>query len=196
MPPRNNALAGGVDSPVRAGAAVGGEMFVQASGCGAYAYDTAGRRYIDYLLAYGPLLLGHAHPAVSRGLDELAARGTVFGSTHEDELALADRIRGHLPSMERLRFTTTGTEAMIGAIRVARAFTRKPAIAKFGGNYHGHFDLGLLGAGASAHTADAVAAGIPASTLEDLVLARYNDLADLDRGLARAEGRLAAIVVE
>ncbi|HEY1729218.1 MAG TPA: aspartate aminotransferase family protein [Candidatus Baltobacteraceae bacterium] len=194
----SDALAGGVDSPVRAGAAVGGEPFIQARGAGAYAYDAAGRRYIDYLMAYGPLLLGHAHPAVTHGLDEIAARGVVFGSTHEDELVLAERIRGHLPSMERLRFTTTGTEAVMAAVRVARAFTGRSSIVKFAGNYHGHFDLGLLGAGASAHTGDVVRAGIPAATLGDLGVARYNDLEDLDRVLARKEieGRLAAILVE
>src|SRR5579872_1101715 len=110
----SDALAGGVDSPVRAGAAVGGDPFIQARGEGAYAYDAIGRRYIDYLMAYGPLLLGHAHPVVSQGLDEIAARGAVFGSTHEDEIVLAERIRDHLPSMERLRFVTTGTEAVMG----------------------------------------------------------------------------------
>ncbi|MBV8074450.1 MAG: aminotransferase class III-fold pyridoxal phosphate-dependent enzyme, partial [Candidatus Eremiobacteraeota bacterium] len=123
-------LAGGVDSPVRAGASVGGEPFVQAAGSGAYAFDPDGRRFIDYLLAYGPLLLGHAHPAVSQGIDALAARGAVFGSTHEDEIVLAERIRGHLPSLELLRFATTGTEAVMGAVRVARAFTGRPAIVK------------------------------------------------------------------
>jgi glutamate-1-semialdehyde 2,1-aminomutase len=194
----SDALAGGVDSPVRAGAAVGGDPFIQARGEGAYAYDPSGRRYIDYLMAYGPLLLGHAHPAVTRGLDEIAARGVVYGSTHEDELLLAERIRGHVPMMERLRFTTTGTEAVMAAVRVARAFTARPAIVKFAGNYHGHFDLGLLGAGASAHTQDAQSAGIPAATLGDLGVARYNDLDDLDRVLALPEigGRLAAILVE
>jgi glutamate-1-semialdehyde 2,1-aminomutase len=191
-------IAGGVDSPVRAGAAVGGAPFIQARGEGAYAYDPEGRRYVDYVMAYGPLLLGHTHPAVTQGLDEIASRGVVFGSTHEDELLLAERIARHLPSIERLRFTTTGTEAAMGAIRVARAFTGRPGIVKFAGNYHGHFDLGLLGAGASAHTRDAIRAGIPAATLDDLAVARYNDLDDLDRALRtpQIDGRLAAIVVE
>lgn len=195
---RADTLAGGVDSPVRAGAAVGGDPFIQVRGEGAYAYDESGRRYIDYLMAYGPLLLGHAHPVVTRRLDELAERGVVFGSTHPDELVLAERLHAHLPSMERLRFTTTGTEAVMGAIRVARAFTGRSAVVKFAGNYHGHFDLGLLGAGASAHTSDAQFAGIPAATLADLGIARYNDLADLDRVLESdaIRGRLAAIIVE
>ncbi len=192
------AIAGGVDSPVRAGAAVGGEPFVQARGEGPYAFDAAGRRYVDYVMAYGPLLLGHAHPLVSRGLDEIAARGAVFGSTHEDEIVLAERIRSHLPSMERLRFATTGTEAVMGAIRVARAFTGRPAIVRFAGNYHGHSDVALLGAGASAHTEDAVRAGIPPAALGDLGIARYNDLDDLDRVLAlpSTRGRTAAIILE
>jgi len=189
-------LAGGVDSPVRSGWAVGGEPFVQARGAGAYAYDPAGRRYIDYLMAYGPLLLGHGHPALTQGLEAVLAAGAVFGSTHESEITLAERIRTHLPSMERLRFTTTGSEAVAGAIRVARAFTGRDAILKFAGNYHGHFDLALLDAGASAHTSDAARSGIPRSVTRDLAVARYNDLADVDRALDDLGDRLAAIVVE
>ena len=95
---------------------------MQAYGRGAYAYDASGRGYVDYLMAYGPLLFGHAHPGLVRGLDALAAGGTVFGSTTEDEERLAARIAAHLPSVERLRFVSTGTEAMMSAVRVARAF--------------------------------------------------------------------------
>jgi glutamate-1-semialdehyde 2,1-aminomutase len=189
-------LAGGVDSPVRSGHAVGGPPFVQVRGSGAYAYDEAGRRYIDYLMAYGPLLLGHGHPAIVAGIEQVVRDGAVFGSTHPAEIALAERIRGHMPSMERLRFTTTGSEAVMGAIRTARAFTRRDAVLKFGGNYHGHFDLALLDAGASAHTSDAAASGIPASVTADLAVARYNDLADVDAHLARMGDRVAAILVE
>ncbi len=189
-------LAGGVDSPVRSGHAVGGEPFVQTRGDGAYAYDENGRRYIDYLMAYGPLLLGHGNAAIAEAVAASARDGAVFGSTHPAEVALAERIRGHLPSMERLRFTTTGSEAVMGAIRVARGFTRRDVVLKFGGNYHGHFDLALLDAGASAHTSDAAASGIPASVTADLAVACYNDLADVDAHLARAGDRLAAILVE
>ncbi len=190
------ALAGGASSPVRAGAAVGGAPFVQASGRGAYAYDREGRAYVDYVMAYGPLLFGHAHPALTHGLDELAARGTVFGSTSEEEVRLAARIAGHLPSMESLRFVSTGTEAMMSAVRVARAFTGRTLVARFAGNYHGHFDGALHGAGASAHTSEAARSGIPAGVRADGVVARYNDLADLDARLAGREGELAAIAVE
>ncbi|MFY9780623.1 MAG: glutamate-1-semialdehyde 2,1-aminomutase [Candidatus Baltobacteraceae bacterium] len=198
-------LAGGASSPVRAGAAVGGAPFRQAYGCGAYAYDDEGRGYVDYLMAYGPLLFGHAHPALVRGLDELAAGGSVFGSTHDEEERLAERIAGHLPSMERLRFVSTGTEAMMSAVRVARAFTGRSLVLRFAGNYHGHFDAALHDAGASAHThdagstafrRDAARSGIPAGVRADSLVARYNDLNDVDAKLAGREGELAAIAVE
>ena len=189
-------LAGGCDSPVRSGWSVGGPMFVQASAAGAYAYDEDGRRYVDYIMAYGPLLFGHTHPALVSGLDELARHGFVWGTTHPEELRLAERIRAYLPSMERMRFVTTGTEAVMSAVRVARAFTRRSLILKFAGNYHGHFDLALLDAGASAHTNDAAASGIPDGVICDVVVARYNDLASVDALLAGREHELAAILVE
>lgn len=191
-----DALAGGASSPVRSGWSVGGEPFVHVRGSGAYAFDVNGRRYIDYVMAYGPLLFGHGHPSFSTALDELAARGAVTGSTHPDEVLLAARIRAHLPSMERLRFATTGSEAVQGAVRVARAFTGRDAILKFGGNYHGHFDLALQEAGASAHTDTPARSGIPRAVTADLAVARYNDLADVDAHLERLDGRLAAILVE
>src|ERR1700693_4576172 len=103
-------LAGGASSPVRAGAAVGGAPFVQSHGSGAYAYDRDGRGFVDYLMAYGPLLFGHAHPALAGGLDELAARGSVFGSTHEEELRVAEGGAGYLPAMERVSFVSTGSQ--------------------------------------------------------------------------------------
>jgi glutamate-1-semialdehyde 2,1-aminomutase len=188
-------LAGGVSSPVRAGRRVGGEPFVSVRGEGPYAFDAAGRRYIDYVMAYGPLLFGHT-PPFARELDALAARGVVYGSTSPGELALAERIGAHLPSMEKLRFTTTGSEAVQSAIRLARAHTRRDVVLKFAGNYHGHFDLALQDAGASAETAHADHAGIPRAVVADLAVARYNDLADVDRHLDRIGARLAAIVVE
>jgi glutamate-1-semialdehyde 2,1-aminomutase len=193
---RADALAGGASSPVRAGAAVGGAPFVQASGRGAYAFDRDGRAYVDYVMAYGPLLFGHAHPAFVRGLDALAADGTVFGSTTDEEVRLAERIAAHLPSMERLRFVNTGTEAMMSAIRVARAFTERSLVARFAGNYHGHFDGALHDAGASAQTSAVARSGIPAAVRGGTIVARYNDLADFDARLAGREDELAAIVVE
>lgn len=189
-------LAGGCDSPVRAGKAVGGDPFVQSRGSGAYAYDEFGERYIDYIMAYGPLLFGHAHPSFCKNLDAIAMQGTLYGSTHEEEVRLAERIREQLPSMQRMRFTSTGTEAVMSAIRVARAWTGRDLIVKFGGNYHGHFDLALLNAGASAHTHDSSRAGIPQGVMRDVIVTRYNDLEALDDALCGNQGRLAAIIVE
>lgn len=169
---------------------------MQSRGAGAYAYDEFGERYIDYIMAYGPLLFGHAHPVFCTDLDSIAMQGTLFGSTHEEEVRLAERVRSYLPSMERMRFTSTGTEAVMSAIRVARAYTGRDLILKFGGNYHGHFDLALLNAGASAHTSDASRGGIPQGVMCDVIVTRYNDLDAIDAVLRGNEGRLAAIVVE
>jgi len=190
------ALAGGCDSPVRSGWSVGGAPFIAAGAKGAHAFDERGERYIDYVMAYGPLLFGHTHPALVTGLDALAAGGTVWGSTHPEEIRLAERIRAYLPVMERMRFVTTGTEAVMSAVRVARAYTGKNLILKFAGNYHGHFDLALLDAGASAHTADPSRGGIPEGVMRDVAVARYNDLDSVDALLAGREDELAAIVVE
>jgi glutamate-1-semialdehyde 2,1-aminomutase len=189
-------LAGGCDSPVRSGWAVGGPMFVQAGAQGAHVYDEGGRRYIDYIMAYGPLLFGHTHQALVSGLDELAKAGFVWGSTHPEEIRLAERIRSHLPSMERMRFVTTGTEATMSAIRVARAHTQRDLILRFAGSYHGHHDLALLDAGASAQTPDGARGGIPAGAVRDVLIARYNDLVSVDAELCGRGSDLAAIVVE
>ncbi len=188
-------LAGGCDSPVRSGWNVGGPMFLQSSADGAYAYDDAGRRFIDYVMAYGPLLFGHTHPALVRDLDALARHGFVWGATHGEELRLAERIRGHLPSMERLRFVSSGTEAMMSAVRVARAFTGRTRVLKFAGGYHGHFDLALIDAGASAGDAGA-RSGIPGGVTCDVAVARYNDLASVDAAANATHDAVAAILVE
>ncbi len=189
-------LAGGCDSPVRSGWSIGEPMFVQSSAQGAYAFDEMGRRYIDYVMGYGPLLFGHTHPALVSKLDELARGGLVWGATYPEEVRLAERIRGSLPSMERLRFVTTGSEAVMSAVRVARAFTQRDLVLKFAGNYHGHFDLALLDAGASAQTSDAQRSGIPQGVARDVTIARYNDLDSVDALLRGREGALAAVLVE
>ncbi len=191
-----DALAGGCDSPVRSGWSIGEPMFVQVSARGAYAYDEAERRYIDYVMGYGPLLFGHTHSALTRGLDDLARNGLVWGTTHPQEVRLAERIRMHLPSMQRVRFVTTGTEAVMSAVRIARAFTGCDRILKFAGNYHGHSDLALLDAGASAQTPDGRASGIPQTITRDVAVARYNDLDSVDALLRGREAELAAILVE
>ena len=118
---------------------------------GAYAFDESGRRYIDYIMAYGPLLFGHTHPQLVEGLDETRARAVSSGAIRiRKRCALPERVRAHLPSMERLRFVSTGTEAVMSAIRVARAFTGRDRVSKFAGDYHGHSDFALIDAGASA----------------------------------------------
>jgi glutamate-1-semialdehyde 2,1-aminomutase len=175
---------------------VGGAPFIQSRGDGAYAYDERGEKYLDYIMAYGPLLFGHNHPALTTGLDELAQLGIVHGATHPEEIRLAERIRSYLPSMQRMRFVSTGTEAVMSAIRVARAFTKRNVVLKFAGNYHGHSDFALLNAGASAHTADAKRSGIPQGVMHDVVVARYNDLQSADEIIAGRENDLAAIIVE
>ncbi|MBV8066958.1 MAG: glutamate-1-semialdehyde 2,1-aminomutase [Candidatus Eremiobacteraeota bacterium] len=185
-------LAGGCDSPVRSGWSAGLPMFVQGSARGAYAYDEDGRRYVDYIMAYGPLLFGHTEPALVRGLDDVARSGFVWGSTHPEEVRLAERIRAHLPSMERIRFATSGSEAMMSAIRVARSFTGRDRVLKFAGNYHGHFDFALVAAGASASGAG----GIPQSVHREVIVARYNDLASVDEQARGVESGIAAIAVE
>lgn len=169
---------------------------MQTRGDGAHAFDENGDRYIDYIMAYGPLLFGHNHPALTTNLDELAQLGLVHGSTHPEEIRLAERIREYLPSMQRMRFVSSGTEAVMSAIRVARAFTKRTLILKFAGNYHGHSDFALLNAGASAHTADAKRSGIPEGVMHDVVVARYNDLESVDAILAGRENELAAVIVE
>jgi glutamate-1-semialdehyde 2,1-aminomutase len=189
-------LAGGCNSPVRSGWSVGEKPFVQSRGDGAYAFDENGERYVDYIMGYGPLFFGYNHPALISGLDELAARGALFGSTHAQEERLAQRIRGRVPSMSRVRFTTTGSEAVMSAIRVARAFTGRALVVRFAGNYHGHFDAALFSAGASAQTAAPAASGIPEGVMRDVAIARYNDLESVARAVRGREGDLAAILVE
>lgn len=192
----NAVLAGGCDSPVRSGWAVGGEPFIQTRGDGAYAYDPSGRRHIDYIMAYGPLLFGHNHPALTQDLDRLASGGIVHGNTHPEEIRLAERIATHVPSMERLRFATTGTEAVMSAVRVARAYTGKSAVLRFSGNYHGHSDMALLGAGASAHTSAVQRSGIPHAATADVLIARYNDMESVHRVIGGRSDDIAAVLVE
>ncbi len=188
-------FGGGASSPVRAGRRVGGVPFFQQAGAGALAYDHTGRAYIDYVMGYGPLLFGYRMPGSERVKAQFDT-GVLFGSTHHAEIRLAERIRGHLPSMERLRFTTTGTEAVMGAVRVARAATKRSGLVRFGGNYHGHTDIALLDAGASAETSAPQAAGIPAGVARDVHVLPYNDLPSLEALLACEGEQIAAVLLE
>ncbi len=190
-------LPGGVDSPVRAFAAVGGDPVFVARGRGARLVDVDGRAYIDYVMSWGPLILGHAPPGLARHLAAVAARGTSFGAPIALEVALAERVRALMPSIERIRFVNSGTEATMSAIRVARAATGRDKIVKFEGCYHGHADAFLVEAGSGALTLGTpTSPGVPGATAAATLVAQYNDL-DSAAALCEAHrGGIAAIIVE
>jgi glutamate-1-semialdehyde 2,1-aminomutase len=186
---------GGVNSPVRAFGGVGGEPFVVTRGEGPYLWDVDGNRYIDFVLSWGPLVLGHAPPTVLAALADTAQRGTSFGIPCELELTLADRIAERMPHLEMVRFVSSGTEAAMSAVRVARALTGRDHILKFEGCYHGHADSFLVKAGSGVATLGLPnSPGVPAALAEKTLTLPFNDL-DGVRALAAATP-LAAICVE
>jgi len=190
-------LPGGVDSPVRAFRSVGGDPLFIDRGEGAYLHDVDGNRYIDYVLSWGPLILGHAHPRVVAAVAEAAGRGTSYGAPCEQELELARWIRRLVPSVEMVRFVNSGTEATMSALRLARAFTRRDKIIKFEGCYHGHADMLLVKAGSGVATLGLPdSPGVPAAAAQDTLVARYNDLASVDRLFESNRGQVAAVIVE
>jgi glutamate-1-semialdehyde 2,1-aminomutase len=190
------AIAGGVSSPVRAGAPVGGSPPMIASAAGAHIIDADGRRYLDYQCAYGPVLLGHALPSITEAVHRAAAEGAVFGSTHIEEIRLAERLTTAMPSMERVRFVSTGTEACASALRVARAYTRRPKFIRFAGNYHGHTNEMVFSAGASTNPATGLAAGVTQAVMDDTVVLAYNDVSAVGDALERYRGEIAAVMLE
>ena len=190
-------MPGGVNSPARAFGGVGGEPIVMARGEGAYLWDVDGNRYIDYVLAWGPMILGHAHPAVTEAVCRAAARGASFGAPTEAENTLAELIRAAMPAVEMLRLVSSGTEATMSAIRLARGFTGRDAIVKFAGNYHGHVDSLLVAAGSSAATLGVPnSPGVTAGTSRDTLVLAYNDVAALEQGFAEHGPRIAGVIFE
>jgi glutamate-1-semialdehyde 2,1-aminomutase len=190
-------LPGGVDSPVRAFKAVGGTPLFISRAKGSRIEDVDGNTYIDYVMSWGPLIHGHAPKGLLNELAAAAARGTSFGAPTDLETHLAQRVATLMPSMERLRFVSSGTEAAMSAIRVARAATKRDLIIKFEGCYHGHADAFLVQAGSGAMTLGVpTSPGVPAAVAAGTLLARYNDLASVEAAVDRHRGQIAAIIVE
>jgi glutamate-1-semialdehyde 2,1-aminomutase len=190
-------LPGGVDSPVRAFRAVGATPLFIAEGAGSHIRDVDGHTYIDYVMSWGPLIHGHAPKQLIKALAAAAARGTSFGAPIELETHLARRVATLMPSMERVRFVSSGTEAAMSAVRVARAATKRDKIIKFEGCYHGHADSFLVQAGSGATTLGVpTSPGVPAAAARDTLLARFNDLDSVERIIADHRGEIAALFVE
>ena len=190
-------LVGGVNSPVRAFRSVGGTPVVVAKGKGARFWDLDGNAYIDYVLSWGPLILGHAQPQVLKAIREAASRGTSFGACHPREAELAERVRDAYPSCEKLRFVSSGTEATLSALRLARGATGRPYVLKFEGCYHGHGDSFLVKAGSGAATLGTPdSRGITPQTAQQTLTAPYNDLPAVIAHFAKHGRQIAAIIVE
>ena len=190
-------LPGGVDSPVRAFRAVGGQPLFIERGEGAYLYDVDGNRFIDYVLSWGPLILGHAHPRVTQTLAVAAARGASYGAPSPLELELAKLIRQFMPNIEMIRFVNSGTEATMSALRLARAFTGRNKIVKFEGCYHGHADLLLVQAGSGVATLGLPdSPGVPPATVADTLVVPFNELAAVEQLFDKYPNEMAAVIVE
>jgi glutamate-1-semialdehyde 2,1-aminomutase len=190
-------LVGGVNSPVRAFRSVGGEPLVIERGRGQYLYDADGNELLDYVCSWGAMLLGHAHPAVSAAIADQAQRGTSFGVTTELELELATMIIRAIPFLEKIRFVSSGTEATMSAVRLARGVTRRDFILKFEGCYHGHADSFLSQAGSGLATLGiAECPGVPQALAGLTLNVPYNDLSAVERVFAQHKDKIAAVIVE
>ena len=190
-------IPGGVNSPVRAFKAVGGTpVFIDRSD-GAYIFDTQGKRYIDYVLSWGPMIMGHNHPAVREAVIKQSEKGLSFGAPTELETALADRLCDIMPGMDMVRMVNSGTEATMSAIRLARGYTGRDTIVKFEGCYHGHSDSLLVKAGSGALTMGVPSSpGVPKSLADHTVTLNYNDSDGVRRAFAEIGDKVACVIVE
>ena len=190
-------IPGGVNSPVRAFRSVGGMPRFIERGAGAYVWDVDGNRYIDYVLSWGPLILGHAHPRVVAALTEALTRGTSYGAPTRLENELAELVIDLVPSIEMIRFVNSGTEATMSALRLARAYTGREKIIKMAGCYHGHADMLLVQAGSGVATLGLPdSPGVPASTAAHTLTVEFNDLAAVETLFEQFPNEIAAVIVE
>ncbi|HZM50978.1 MAG TPA: glutamate-1-semialdehyde 2,1-aminomutase [Vicinamibacteria bacterium] len=190
-------IPGGVNSPVRAFKAVGGTPLFIRKAEGARMWDADGKGYIDYVGSWGPLILGHAHPSVIEAITQAAVRGTSYGAPCAAEVELADRVVRLVPSIQKVRFVSSGTEATMSALRLARGFTGRNKILKFEGCYHGHADALLVAAGSGVATLGIPGSpGVPAGTVADTLTAPFNDLGAVEKVVEAHGPDLAAIIVE
>jgi glutamate-1-semialdehyde 2,1-aminomutase len=190
-------LVGGVNSPVRAFRSVGGEPFIVDHGRGQFLYDADGNELLDYVCSWGAMLLGHAHPAVTAAISRQAERGTSFGATTEMEVELATLITSAIPFIEKIRFVSSGTEATMSALRLARGVTKRDLLVKFEGNYHGHSDSFLSQSGSGLATLGiAECPGVPEALAALTLNAPYNDLNAVEQLFSHHPDKVAAIIVE
>jgi glutamate-1-semialdehyde 2,1-aminomutase len=190
-------MPGGVNSPARAFGGVGGEPIFCERGQGAYLFDVDGNRYLDYIGSWGPMILGHAHPKVVEALQAAIGRGTSFGAPTLAENQLAEILIDAVPSIEKVRLVSSGTEAAMSAIRLARGYTGRPMMVKFAGNYHGHVDSLLVAVGSAAATLGVPdSPGVTEGTAKDTLVLRYNDVGALERAFDQHGRRIAAVIVE
>ncbi|MHC5409534.1 glutamate-1-semialdehyde 2,1-aminomutase [Listeria seeligeri] len=191
-------IVGGVNSPSRSNKGVGGGIPVTMErASGAYFYDVDGNKYIDYLAAFGPIITGHAHPHITEAITKAAQNGVLYGTPTKHEITFAKMLKEAIPSLEKVRFTNSGTEAVMTTIRVSRAYTGRDKIIKFAGCYHGHFDLVLVEAGSGPSTLGIPdSAGVTKSTAEEVITVPFNDLASFKEALAIWGDQVAAVLVE
>ncbi|MGP6602358.1 glutamate-1-semialdehyde 2,1-aminomutase [Ornithobacterium rhinotracheale] len=190
-------LPGGVNSPARAFKSVGGTPVFVERAKGAYLYDVDGNDYVDLINSWGPMILGHAHPAVTQAIIEQTEKGTSFGTPTELETEIADLVVNNVPNLDKIRFVNSGTEACMSAIRLARGYTNREKIIKFEGCYHGHSDSFLIEAGSGLATfGKPNSPGVTQGTAKDTLLATYNDIESVKNIFSENEGQIAAVIIE